>query len=179
MSARLKDMVHYVVRHTTPERLGATKLNKVLWFADVMHYRLHGRTISGATTYQKNHYGPTPEGIGHVLSELKKDGAIAERGSMTPAGPRREYVWLEDVDASVFTAEEVDTILQVIEWATQMSAKEISDLSHDTLWEETPLGCAISVAAASVSPGEPDDEDLAWARQCFADVSPDAVRQTA
>ncbi|MEN9314246.1 MAG: hypothetical protein RIS35_639 [Pseudomonadota bacterium] len=179
MGARLKDMVHYVVRHTAPEKLGATKLNKVLWFADVMHYRLHGRSISGSSAYQKNHFGPTPDGINEVIAELKRDSSIAERRSMTPAGARREYVWLADADASAFTADEVDTIQQVIEWATPMTAKEISDLSHDALWEETELGCAISIAAASVSPSEPDEEDLAWARQSFEIATTDAIRQTA
>jgi len=35
---RLAAMAHYVIARCAPEELGATKLNKVLWFTDVFHY---------------------------------------------------------------------------------------------------------------------------------------------
>ena len=41
---------------------------------------------------------------------------------------------------------------EVIEWAATLTAKEISDLIHDALWDETDVGGSISVAAASVTP---------------------------
>lgn len=176
---RLAKMVHFVVQHTPPEKLGATKLNKVLWFADVMHYRLHGKSISRAAAYVKNKYGPTPKGIMQVLSELKASGSIMERSVSTPAGPRREFVWLREADTDSFSAAELETLRVVIEWASPMTAKEISDESHDALWEETEAGQPISIAAASVIPSEPDAEDLAWADAVFAQHDDDALRAPA
>jgi hypothetical protein len=41
---RLLWATHYVIARCDPAKLGATKLNKVLWFADVIYYRRHGRT---------------------------------------------------------------------------------------------------------------------------------------
>jgi hypothetical protein len=41
---RVTSVAHYVIARCAPEKLGATKLNKVLWFADVKFYRHHGRT---------------------------------------------------------------------------------------------------------------------------------------
>jgi hypothetical protein len=34
---RLVCVTHYVIKRCDPAKLGATKLNKVLWFADVIY----------------------------------------------------------------------------------------------------------------------------------------------
>lgn len=176
---RLAKMVHFVIQHSPPEKLGATKLNKVLWFADVMHYRLHGKSISGATAYAKNKYGPTPKGIVQVISALKNSGSILERSVATPAGPRREFVWLREAETEGFSPAELETLRAVIEWAIPMTAAEISELTHDALWQETETGDPISIAAASVTPSEPDAEDLAWAEAVFSQYEDDALRASA
>ncbi len=44
---KTKTVIHYVISHTEPEKLGAVKLNKVMWRADVEHYRRYGKTITG------------------------------------------------------------------------------------------------------------------------------------
>ncbi|HMN82121.1 MAG TPA: Panacea domain-containing protein [Burkholderiaceae bacterium] len=182
MSDRLKPMIHFVVQHARPDLLGATKLNKVLWFADVMHYRQHGRTISWRTHYTKNTFGPVPPGSLAALAELKRESQIVERSVATPAGPRREFVWLHPADLSVFAQTEIEVLHEVIAWASTITAKEISDLTYDALWEETEMGRPMSVAAASVTPCEPDEEDIAWAEAVFGgEGSPagpdDALRQ--
>ena len=179
MAEHLHDLVHYVIEHTPPEKLGAVKLNKVLWYADVMHYRLHGTTISGATEYRKNHYGPTPFNIESIIHKLQSSGAIAERQAQTPAGFRREFVWLKPANPARFSPAELETVHKVINWAMGLTAAEISEQTHDALWEETPHGHGISVAAASVQPSEPDDDAIEWARAAFASIDADAARSTA
>lgn len=177
---RLTKMVHFVVQHTPPEKLGAVKLNKVLWFADLMYYRLHGRTISGETSYRKLQYGPVPNDMVGILADLKRRQFIAEREAQTPVGSRREFVWLEAVDTSGFDPAEIDTLRDVIEWASPMSAKEISELTHDDLWEESADGAQIPVAAAAVIPGKVSDDDLRWAEEVLSEFDDgDAIRPTA
>lgn len=83
----------------------------------------------------------------------------------------------------MFAQTEIEVLHEVIAWAATMTAKEISDLTHDALWEEAEMGRLMSVAAASVTPCEPDEEDIAWAEVVFggegtpADPD-DALRQT-
>ena len=55
---RLLCVTHYVIKRCDPAKLGATKLNKVLWFADVIYYRRHGRTITASDNYVKQQFGP-------------------------------------------------------------------------------------------------------------------------
>jgi len=176
-------MIHFVVQNARPDPLGTTKLNKVLWFADVMHYRQRGCTISGRAHYTKNNFGPVPPGAPAALAALKRESQIMERSVATPAGPRREFVWLQPVDLSVFAQTEIPVLHEVIAWASTMTANEISDLTREALWEETEMGRSMSVAAASVTPCEPGEEDIAWAEAVFGgEGTPagpdDALRQT-
>ena len=52
-------LLHVADRLRNDRAGGATKLNKVLYFADFAHVRRHGRPISGAE-YQKLAHGPAP-----------------------------------------------------------------------------------------------------------------------
>jgi hypothetical protein len=55
---KFKALVHYIVASCDdPQRLGATKLNKVLWFADAFSYRATKNSITDET-YVKRQRGP-------------------------------------------------------------------------------------------------------------------------
>jgi hypothetical protein len=161
---RLAAMAHYVIARCPPEELGATKLNKVLWFTDVFHYRRHGKTVSGVKSYVKRQFGPVPPGIMQAIDALKRDGKINERSVATPAGTRREFVWLQEPDVSAFTPEEIDMLNEVMSLVCKNhSAASISELTHGSLWSETLLGGEIPIGAASVVAGEVTPEVMVWA----------------
>jgi hypothetical protein len=166
---RLSLVTHYVIARCQPEKLGATKLNKVLWFSDVAYYRRHGRTITGAEVYVKRQHGPVPGNMVAVLEGLKSDGAIIERKAEPFAGyQRREFVWVKEPDLRSLDAEEVDILNEVMDWICDgESAKSISDKSHDALWDETEIGAAMPVRAAAVFPAEITAEAIEWARDAF------------
>jgi antitoxin SocA-like protein len=166
---RLASVTHYVIARCDPPKLGATKLNKVLWFADVFYYRRHGRTITGVDNYMKQQFGPVPRTMLGALAELKREGKIAERPSETPVGVRREYVWLKEPDLTAFKADEIDMLNEVMDWICNgESAKSISDKSHDALWDETEIGAPMPVAAGAVFPAEITAEAVEWAKSAFA-----------
>jgi hypothetical protein len=165
---RLADVAHYIIAHCPPDKLGATKLNKVLWYADVVFYRMTGRTITGADTYEKRQYGPVPAGINAVLRNLETAGAIVERRTPTPAGPRREFVWITPPPVDKFTAEEVETLRDIMSAICDgHSAASISELTHDTLWDETEIGQPMSIKAGSIIPGEITPDAIKWAKGAF------------
>lgn len=178
---RMADVAHYVIAHCSPEKLGATKLNKVLWYADVIFYRLHGRTITGAEVYEKRQFGPVPRGINETLRALQARGAIKERQTPTPVGLRREFVWLDPPATEKFSAEEVDMLRNVMEIICDgHSATSISDLSHDILWEETEIGAPMPIIAGAIIPSEITPEAVQWAREAFDEyrASGDRVRDS-
>ena len=77
-TSKLKDLVHYIVHECRdrPGRLGAERLNEVLWCADVGSFKELGEPISGET-YVKLRHGPAPRRIGEALDELRDEGKIA------------------------------------------------------------------------------------------------------
>ena len=167
-SDRLASVTHYIIARCDPTKLGAIKLNKILWFADVVCYRRHGYTITGSDNYVKQQFGPVQKNMLGILDELKREGKIVERTSDTPVGFRREYVWLKEPDLTPFKADEIDVLNEVMDWICNgESARSVSDKSHDALWEETEIGELMPVRAGAVVPAEITIRAVEWAKNAF------------
>jgi Antitoxin SocA-like, Panacea domain len=167
---RLGALTHYVIWKCDPASLGKTKLNKILWFADVLQYRRTGRTITGATTYTKLQHGPVPKGMLGALAALKRDGKVSESTENYYGRPKAMFLSLVRPDLSEFDAEEIATVDMVADVVCHdHTAASISRLTHDALWDESDLGADMSIGAASVVPGEATAEDIAWAVGVFSD----------
>jgi hypothetical protein len=161
---RTESVAHYIIARADPNKLGAVKLNKVMWFADLEAYRRSGQTITGQVSYEKRQHGPVPNNIVKSIRRLEQADKIATRDVPTFGGTRREHVWLKSPDVSVFTSEEVDILNEAITWVCERhTAKSISALSHDALWEQAELGEQIPVGAATVVPDEISGQDISWA----------------
>ncbi|MBN9528391.1 MAG: SocA family protein [Alphaproteobacteria bacterium] len=166
VAERFKSLVHYVCnRCTDPTKLGAVKLNKVLWYSDTFAYRQHGKSVSGEKNYIKRQFGPVPKSIIPALKQLEQEGAIVVRESTYFGMPKREYISLREPDSALFSRDELDIVDQVVEIiCNNHTAASISDLSHDIVWEAAQIGEEIpitSVLAAGTIPIEAEDE--AWA----------------
>ena len=166
---KFKRLVHYVIwKAGKRDWFGATKLNKVLWFAESRVYVLTGKGITGAT-YVREKHGPVPRAMMLVRAELEREGTVKtlwegklERATATSAP-----------DLSVFTADE----LKAVDWwiehiATYHTAKSISDLSHDFTWEIASMGQVLPMYAAFANRirEEPSQDALAWARKALAEM---------
>jgi hypothetical protein len=163
-SDRTKQVAHYVIARSRPELLGATKLNKVMWFADVLAYRMIGKTITGQESYQKQRHGPVPNNIVIAVRSLINEGAITRRDAPTPTGIRHEYLWLKEPNVDLFSAQEIDILNQMIDVVCEnYTAASISEFSHDPLWEETPMLEQIDIGAASVNIEPMSGKYLEWA----------------
>jgi len=102
-----------------------TKLNKLLFYADFIHYYWHGSSISGSR-YVHLPYGPVPDGYEDTLEALQHYGVvdISEQNSA-------ELISSGDNSAVNFlTPDEQKTL----EWVTKaygdMSASQLTELSH-------------------------------------------------
>ena len=161
---RTEAVAHYIIARADQNKLGAVKLNKVMWFADLEAYRRFGKTVTGQTSYEKRQLGPVPNNIVRSIRRLEQADKIATRELPTFGGMRREHVWLKKPDVSGFSADEVDILNEAIDWVCDNhTARSISVLSHDALWEQAELGEQIPVGAATVVPDELNGDDIAWA----------------
>jgi hypothetical protein len=169
--SRLAVAVHYVIANTPPQRLGSTKLNKVLWAADVSHFRRTGKSVTGSTAYKKLQFGPVPIGVVDALRVLEKEGKISHREINTASGKRREFWSKVRPELSIFSADELDSLVQAILAIYKLSAAAASELTHDDLWQETALGKHILVAAAAVTIKKPSAKAFKWAEAVVKRIS--------
>ena len=168
---RMKKLVHYVCSLCDdPKKLGATKLNKVLWYTDTFAYRLMGSSVSGETAYVKRQFGPVPKNILKVLRQLEAEGKIMIREHKSTGFTRREFISLKDVNEDDFDEFERKLIGDIVSAiCDNHTAASISALSHDIIWdaaeegEEIPINAVLAARTAEIS-----REDKTWADEIIA-----------
>jgi hypothetical protein len=164
---KFKRFFHYIVwKASDPAKLGAVKLNKILWFSDAKAYVLHGRPITGEI-YIRRQYGPMSQHYYEVREELQLEGSI--RYWRAPLYSVTQDVFRADraPDMSGFSAEEMLIIDYWIRHVTeQHTAKSIGDESHDYGWEIAKMGERLPYFAILAERGrEPRGDELAWAQE--------------
>ncbi len=165
-SPRFRALVHYIIEQCDdPKKLGATKLNKALWFADTFAYRLTGKTISGETAYVKRQFGPVPKKVLDALRQLADEDKIVIRETSYFGKPKREFISLEMPSANRFDEDERDIIDSVVAVVCDgHTAASISDLSHDIVWDAADPGEDIPIyAVLAAQVGAATRDDQRWA----------------
>jgi uncharacterized phage-associated protein len=165
-SDKFKAAAHYVLSlaNENPERLGAIRLNKVLWYADSTHMKLYGEPLTGAT-YVKRRMGPVPKRILATVDALQEDGAIEV------VEPRyqfdvRTYKLKRPMSSNVLSEEEMALLRSMYEMVSGLSANAVSEETHDDLWEsiheggEIPLYATLASHRGAITP-----EVAAWAQE--------------
>lgn len=162
---KFKELLLYVATKCENDPLfGATKLNKILFYADFYSFLLRSKPITGVQ-YQHLRHGPAPRMLLPARQELIRAGRAAEAKRMTPGGMQQRLVALEPPDLSGFDADEIALVDQVIEWLRDKNADEVSSLSHlQAGWQLTAEGEDIPYETAILNPKKPTIIDLRWAR---------------
>jgi hypothetical protein len=163
---KLKTLVHYVCwKADDPAVLGAIKLNKVLWVADLWAYVERGSPITGEH-YVKRQHGPVSPSVPGLVSELASAGNLVVRRRDHFGKEKVDYIALTKPDISVFSADEISLIDEAIQFVCyEHTAKQISDKTHDIIWELAELGEEIPYEAMLASGlGEVTPDDVEWAR---------------
>lgn len=167
---KLIGLVHYICyKCHDPAVLGAVKLNKVVWYSDVLSYVDTGKPITGET-FIKRQLGPVPKHIQKVLDELKTRGDIVVRDVEYHGYPKREFIAMTKPDISMFTPDEISTIDHVIDTISHKhTATSISMKTHDAVWELAEIGEEIPIYGILASKlGEITEADVKWAKQVLS-----------
>jgi putative zinc finger/helix-turn-helix YgiT family protein len=118
-----------------------TKANKMLWFADMLHYRFDGCSISGSR-YLRYLYGPVPEEFQLLYPLMEKERFIdleyreidAEQGIVGQAIHARR-----DWDKMLFSESEIKIMKFVAKRFRLHSSRQISEESQEEeAYKETP-----------------------------------------
>ncbi len=103
-----------------------TKMNKLLFYADFIHYKKYGFGISGIT-YRALPFGPVPEQWGSLYASLP---GVDMEEYVYPSGQSGVRLVVSKASGSVLNESEAKTVDQVCKIFSNMSAGEISRISH-------------------------------------------------
>lgn len=171
---KFKQLVQYICwRCDDPSELGATKLNKALWYADTMTYYMTGSPITGAI-YVKRQFGPVPAAILPVLEELRADGSLAIRENDDFGNQKRDFFALSQPKISAFTADEISVVDRAIEHVCKNhTARSVSEETHNDIWKLAAIGEQLpyyTVLAARL--GEVTEYEVDWAKSQIQEMAP-------
>lgn len=147
--AKFTELVLYVAGRLRGDRAGgATKLNKVLFFAEFTHLRRHHAVISGCE-FQKLTHGPAPRQLLPVRRRLLAAGEAELVEEDFLGRPQQRLVPRRPADLSAFTKEELASVDDVLEQLGGMTGTQVSELSHqEPGWRLTEIGETIPFATA-------------------------------
>ena len=171
---KFKTLVHYVCsKCPDPRMLGATKLNKILWYSELHAFLKLEKPISGAR-FVKRQFGPVPVAIVPVLKELQQEGALVVRDVEYFGKPKKEFISLRDPELSDFNADEISIVDEVTEIiCEQHTAASISKQTHDDIWIMAEIGEDIPLETVFAVKGEVTEKDIAWADSKIAELAAD------
>ncbi len=138
---KLMDMIAFFA--SDKDGVYKTKMNKLLWYTDFLHYRYYGVSVSG-TSYVHLPYGPVADQYALFLNHLLREERINVREVFFANGSGEILVTVQP-DDQAFSASEMEVLKAVHEHFRAMTSKDISSLSHEEEgYLETKEGQAIS-----------------------------------
>ena len=163
-TAKLDELILYISeRELASETYGKTKLHKLLWMSDFQHYRLTGESITGAS-YRHRRHGPMVDGLEQRLASLTDSQRLRIRHRDRFGYVQQRPVPLERADLSRFSGLEIAVVEQILRETQDMSARELSDLSHEHAgWRGTEDGEVIPYESALIELEQPTDEEISIA----------------
>jgi len=159
---RLEEAILFICTTCRQEdRLGAVKLNKILYYSDMLHFAQTGKSITGAT-YVKRQRGPVPKEVVEAINNLKRANRLETREVSIFDKTRREFDALDEPRLSIFDHSELKLINDMIGAVCGFNAREISDISHTVVWHVADMGEELPYSSFLASYlGDVTDADIA------------------
>lgn len=150
LTEKTEEAITYILSLTnsSPEKLGKTKLNKILWFFEAICFLKYGYYPLNET-YIKHYYGPVMKNLDSYLEKLKKKRKIQE--SMKAHRSLPGYTWIynlvEPCTTKNLTSEELKLLSQIVFQIIKRKARDISDKTHRGIFKWKPYGEEIKPSA--------------------------------
>jgi uncharacterized phage-associated protein len=130
-------VAHYVIFFARQVNPMKTRLNKLLFYADFLHFKRSGYAISGCN-YRAIPYGPVPSHFRELFGILETEKYIQIEEELSENGHMGErFLALKAFDASLFTEQELEDMNEVVNRLGEMNTQDLIHLSHgEHAWKE-------------------------------------------
>lgn len=130
---KFKELILYLSERSEADpRYGQVKLNKLLYYIDLLAYRDLGKPITGAR-YQRLKWGPAAVALKPVQEEMVGEGDLVIRSGPFGAYEQKKPIALRSADMSAFTGSEVAFVEYIVKALWELGAGQVSDLSHEDI----------------------------------------------
>ena len=127
---KLRELILLIARDSEGDSpFGATKLNKLLFFADFLAYRQFGKPIT-AQEYMRLPNGPAPRRMVRIAKGMESTGQIAISERLYFGKPQKVLKALREPNLDRFSAREIDLVNTLIRQCWGKNATEMSASSH-------------------------------------------------
>jgi hypothetical protein len=163
---KFKELVLYIAEKCTDDpTFGATKLNKILYFADFYAYGESGVPITGAN-YDKLRRGPGPRQLISVREELSNAGDICIDKAKYHGYPQERVIPIREANLDLFTAKEIALVDDIIQKLWEIPAANISEYTHRLAgWRIAEDGDEIPYESVFISDEGLTEDDINRAKE--------------
>lgn len=167
---RLRELILYVTQKCgSDQRFGATKLNKILFYADFYSYGKFGKAITGVA-YQKLKNGPAPKRLVPIRDDMESSGDLQVYERQLFYGKRQtRFVPLRKPDVSRFSGDEIALVDEIIDYLRDKTADVVSEESHGVPWQLVEIGELIPYEFVFLVDKGVTESDREWANQVAAE----------
>jgi hypothetical protein len=123
--------------------LGEIQLRKAMVIVDVLNTSYYGESLTGAE-YIKYPHGPVPDAESwKVIVNMVQDGSIYIIEEPVGRFTKHGYYRVHEPDYSRFSQDQISYIHSAARFAVKRTAQNLSDLTHDEVYRNTPMGKVI------------------------------------
>lgn len=168
---KMRAVILHVAHSCAPSDLGAVKLNKVLYYLDMISYAHYREAVTGAT-YRKRPNGPASDQLMFLLRDMEQAGDIKVENVNYFGYYKKEYIPLREVPDGILNEAEIGLLDDIVDFVCrQNTARSISEYSHALPWEMAEMGGEIPYHSAMLLfPMQPSPEAFEMAEQGFEEV---------
>jgi Protein of unknown function (DUF4065) len=161
---KFKELVVFISQRCEGDpAFGATKLNKLLFYADFIAFLKTGKAITWHK-YRRLENGPVPRRLVPIIRELETDGTIITVTRDHFGFQQKRTVARRDANLAAFSGEEIALVTKLIEEFWGQSAQSVSNESHEFIgWKIAEDGEDIPYEMALVRLEKPTPADMAVA----------------
>ena len=144
--AKVREMIAYFAE--LPDMF-VTKLAKLMFYADFLHYREHTTSITGLA-YAHAPQGPIPDRYERIRDDVIENAVVEIEERFGDSWAGEVLVAQRPTDLTVFSESEVAVLRAVRKRLGAKTSKRLSDMSHaETAWTTTEMGERITYETAS------------------------------
>ena len=132
----LEKFVNMVLYFLNSNNVYKTKLNKLLFYSEFLHYKLYCAGISGSR-YRAIEFGPVPSEYDALYNWLYKEDYIMINENIEKKKVTETFKTNKKYDESIFNEGELDTLKKVYQKFKEFNATQLKDYSHkEKAWIE-------------------------------------------